>query len=134
MNQIDNIMKLVNDMADEKVIRAAIEAALGSGEPVYQIWKSSDSCGEFYSWEDVDADEFVTSKAHESAKRTLYTAPQPQPNDFNPDWDTVKAFDDRYNEDTTLIKQALHALERADKISGYANNKKVVKALRERLK
>jgi hypothetical protein len=28
VNQIDNIMKLVNDMADEKVIRAAIEAAL----------------------------------------------------------------------------------------------------------
>jgi hypothetical protein len=31
-------------------------------------------------------------------------------NDFNPDWDTVKAFDDRYNEDTELLRRALDAL------------------------
>ena len=38
------------------------------------------------------------------------------------------------NKDTALLRQSLEALERADKISGYANNKKVITALRERLK
>ena len=36
--------------------------------------------------------------------------------------------------DTALLRQALEALERADKISGYPNNKKVIAALKERLK
>jgi hypothetical protein len=34
----------------------------------------------------------------------LYTAPQ-SINDFKPDWDTVKAFDDRHNEDTAEIER-----------------------------
>ena len=32
-------------------------------------------------------------------------------NDFKPDWDTVKAFDDRYNDDTELLRKCLDALE-----------------------
>jgi len=34
----------------------------------------------------------------------LYTTPQSN-NDFKPDWDTVKAFDDRHNEDTAEIER-----------------------------
>jgi hypothetical protein len=32
-------------------------------------------------------------------------------NDFNPDWDTVKAFDERHAEDTALLRKALEMLE-----------------------
>ena len=35
--------------------------------------------------------------------------------------------------DKELLQMALNALERADKISGYGNNKTVIKALRARL-
>jgi hypothetical protein len=84
------------------------------------------------------------------------SAPQPQPcnpaedgvcealeccKEFNPDWDQAAALQDSLRDHMALIRadrevmrQALEALERADKISGYANNKKVIAALRERLK
>ena len=58
---------------------------------------------------------------------------QPQPNDFNPDWNTVKAFDDRYNDDTALLRQCLEILERSDCL-GYQANLPIIKVLKERLK
>jgi hypothetical protein len=53
-------------------------------------------------------------------------------NDFKPDWDTVKAFDDRHNEDTELLKQCLEALNRSDYL-GWQLNIPIIKALKERL-
>ena len=53
-------------------------------------------------------------------------------NDFKPDWDTVKAFDDRYNEDTELLRQCLEALNRSDYL-GWQLNIPIIKALRKRL-
>ncbi len=65
-------------------------------------------------------------------------------NDFHPDWDTVKAFEDRYNDDTALLKQALDALEamkaefRALDLpygsKAYALGNEATHALEERLK
>jgi hypothetical protein len=54
-------------------------------------------------------------------------------NDFKPDWDTVKTFDDRYNEDTELLRQCLEALNRSDYL-GWQINIPIIKALKERLK
>jgi hypothetical protein len=51
-------------------------------------------------------------------------------NDFHPDWDTVKAFDDRYNEDTGLLRQCLEALEQ----DNPAGRSATINALKERLK
>jgi hypothetical protein len=53
-------------------------------------------------------------------------------NHFNPDWDTVKAFDDRYNKDTELLRQCLEALNRSDYL-GWQLNIPIIKALRKRL-
>jgi hypothetical protein len=53
-------------------------------------------------------------------------------NDFKPDWDTVKAFDDRHNEDTALLQQCLEALNRSDYL-GWQFNIPIIKELRERL-
>ena len=50
----------------------------------------------------------------------LYTHPQPAPV--------------QQDNDTALLRQALEALKRADKISGYVNNKAVRAALKARLK
>jgi hypothetical protein len=64
-------------------------------------------------------------------------------NDFHPDWDTVKAFDDRHNEDTELLRQALEALETCEAFllsagfassDTYAEASAVITALEERLK
>jgi L-ascorbate metabolism protein UlaG (beta-lactamase superfamily) len=58
--------------------------------------------------------------------------------DQSPDWEHIATLEPRrwiqvHYEDADLLKQALEALQRADKISGYANNKKVIDALKERL-
>lgn len=61
-------------------------------------------------------------------------------NDFNPDWDTVKAFDDRYNEDTELLRQALDALNEVTGWQSLAPQRvmdeveNAIDALKERLK
>ena len=66
-------------------------------------------------------------------------------NDFHPDWDTVKAFDDRYNEDTELLRRAKEALEVLYDVSTYTMDlpidhysaegaREVIEALKERLK
>jgi len=61
-------------------------------------------------------------------------------NDFKPDWDTVKAFDDRYNEDTALLRQALDALNEVTGWQSLAPQRVMdevedaIKALKERLK
>jgi hypothetical protein len=61
-------------------------------------------------------------------------------NDFHPDWDTVKAFDDRYNEDTELLRQALEALNEVTGWQSLAPQRvmdeveKAIDALKERLK
>ena len=61
-------------------------------------------------------------------------------NDFKPDWDTVKTFDDRYNEDTELLRQCLEALEyipqSGSMLGLQAESKRLqaITALKERLK
>jgi hypothetical protein len=45
----------------------------------------------------------------------------------------VKTFDDRYNEDTELLRQCLEALNRSDYL-GWQINIPIIKALKERLK
>lgn len=39
---------------------------------LYQVWRSIDSCQEFYSWDDCDKDDY--NAAHHTARRKLYTA------------------------------------------------------------
>ena len=49
--------------------------------PVFQIWRSTDSCCEFWSWDDVDEDEYA-DEPEPTKKRKLYAAPaQPQSDD-----------------------------------------------------
>jgi neutral trehalase len=74
MNQIDNIMALADEYASSKrwyerdELRAAIEAALGSGEPVaYRQWNSDE--GYWY---------YGDASCAEKDDELLYTAPQPQ--------------------------------------------------------
>jgi hypothetical protein len=52
-------------------------------------------------------------------------------NDFHPDWDTVKAFDERHNEDTALLQQCLEVLERYSGIDQRACD--VEEAVQKRL-
>ena len=55
-------------------------------------------------------------------------------NDFKPDWDTVKAFDDRYNDDTELLRQSLDALEYEAQRGNDDAYRELRDALKERLK
>jgi hypothetical protein len=55
-------------------------------------------------------------------------------NDFKPDWDTVKAFDDRYNEDTELLRKCLDALEYEAQRGNDDAYRELRDALKERLK
>jgi len=55
-------------------------------------------------------------------------------NDFKPDWDTVKAFDDRYNEDTELLRQSLDALEYEAQRGNDDAYRELRDALKERFK
>jgi hypothetical protein len=54
-------------------------------------------------------------------------------NDFKPDWDTVKAFDDRYNEDTELLRKCLDALEYEAQRGNDDAYRELRDALKERL-
>jgi hypothetical protein len=36
----------------------------------YQVWRSTDSCGEFYSWDDADEEDYLA--AHPTARRKVY--------------------------------------------------------------
>lgn len=40
----------------------------------YEVWKSTDSCGEHYGWESVDKDEY--DKAHPTARRAIQVLPE----------------------------------------------------------
>ncbi|NDD14949.1 MAG: hypothetical protein EB072_20530 [Betaproteobacteria bacterium] len=55
-------------------------------------------------------------------------------NDFKPDWDTVKAFDDRYNDDTELLRKCLEALEYEAQRGNDDAYRELRDALKERLK
>jgi hypothetical protein len=55
-------------------------------------------------------------------------------NDFKPDWDTVKAFDDRYNEDTELLRKCLDVLEYEAQRGNDDAYRELRDALKERLK
>ena len=55
-------------------------------------------------------------------------------NDFKPDWDTVKSFDDRYNEDTELLRKCLDALEYEAQRGNDDAYRELRDALKERLK
>ena len=55
-------------------------------------------------------------------------------NDFKPDWDTVKVFDDRYNEDTDLLRKCLDALEYEAQRGNDDAYRELRDALKERLK
>lgn len=48
-----------------------------AGQAMYQVWQSTDSCAEHWSWDDVDKAEY--DAAREDKRRILYTAPQLQP-------------------------------------------------------
>ena len=45
-----------------------------SGDAYYQVWRSMDSCSEFWSWEDVDKELYDDEKNLEN-KRVLYAHP-----------------------------------------------------------
>lgn len=53
-------------------------------------------------------------------------------NDFKPDWDTIKPFEERHVEDTELLRQCLDALNRSDYL-GWQLNIPIIKALKKRL-
>lgn len=55
-------------------------------------------------------------------------------NDFHPDWDTVKSFDDRYNEDAELLRACLDALEYESQRGNDDAYRELRDALKERLK
>jgi len=55
-------------------------------------------------------------------------------NDFKPDWDTVKAFDDRYTEDTDLLRKCLDALEYESQRGNDDAYRELRDELKERLK
>jgi hypothetical protein len=55
-------------------------------------------------------------------------------NDFKPDWDTVKAFDDRYNDDTELLRKCLDALDYEAQRGNDDAYRELRDALKERLK
>jgi len=55
-------------------------------------------------------------------------------NDFKPDWDTVKAFDDRYNDDTELLRKCLDALEYEAQRGNDDAYRELRDSLKERLK
>ena len=54
-------------------------------------------------------------------------------NDFKPDWDTVKAFDDRYNDDTELLRKCLDALDYEAQRGNDDAYRELRDALKERL-
>jgi hypothetical protein len=156
MNQIDNIMKLVNDMADEKVIRAAIEQALGQGEPVaWQYLTNSNG------WADLEDGEHARRYAEAGLTvRALYTAqpaaPQPQRDDtallreeniklrgwIKEEAQAAGRLQRQVHKDTALLRQALDAMEGCDDTRGlvkhdgqWMSRKSIaVAALKERLK
>lgn len=43
-------------------------------EPLYQVWESSDPCGEFFSWEECDKCEY--DNTNQSDRHIMYTADQ----------------------------------------------------------
>lgn len=62
-------------------------------------------------------------------------------NDFRPDWDTVKAFDDRYADDTALLWQALEVLKLLERDIDWHDGSptrkvcvETIAAIKERLK
>jgi hypothetical protein len=130
MNQSDNIMRQIGEYTarhpdgDGQALRAAIEQALGSGEPVaYRYWDNEEGC-----WR------YGEACCAEKDDELLYiAAPQPQ------------------RDDTALLRQALEALELALSSNGVlllsdppqdawkfhgvdGKGREAIAALRERLK
>lgn len=61
-----------------KALREALDAREAAEKAMvahHQVWKSSDSCGEFWSWEDVGRDEY--EKAAPDKRRILFAPPEP---------------------------------------------------------
>lgn len=46
-------------------------------EPVYQVWRSTDNCNEFYSWDDCDKSDY--DLASDEDRRILFEHPAPIP-------------------------------------------------------
>ena len=75
---------LCNEVVLDK-IRAAIEEAENvkpeagncKAEPVLQVWRSTDSCEEFWSWDDCDEYDYAAEENPEN-KRKLYLHPPRQ--------------------------------------------------------
>jgi hypothetical protein len=103
MNPIEQIMALVDVMEPgngrhRQALRAAIEQALGQGEPV--AWQFFDA-GAWHNGDDKIKDYRKNTEAAGYITRDLYTAPQPQPKQeqvawvWNPAreaWEQVRAF------------------------------------------
>lgn len=48
-----------------------------TGKPIYQVWRSTDSCGEFYSWDDCDKYDYDETLGDN--RRVLFEHPAPIP-------------------------------------------------------
>lgn len=46
-----------------------------TGKPIYQVWRSTDSCGEFYSWDDCDKYDYDETLGDN--RRVLFEHPAP---------------------------------------------------------
>jgi len=64
--------QLKEEVAQLKAQVEQLQAELDKAqEPVYQIWCSTDMCGEFWSWEDVEEDKY-DEELEPTKKRKLY--------------------------------------------------------------
>ncbi len=50
---------------------------LKQSKPIYQVWRSTDSCGEFYSWDDCDKYDYDETLGDN--RRVLFEHPAPLP-------------------------------------------------------
>ena len=66
--------KFFNCWHDERKKREALEVKCADCDPVYQLWRSTDPCSEFWSWDDVDKAEYDHEK-DDDKRRVLFTHP-----------------------------------------------------------
>lgn len=55
-----------------EAIAPLLRGVSAGSKPIYQVWQSTDSCGEFWSWDDVDFGEY--NDAADDHRRILYAA------------------------------------------------------------
>lgn len=67
-------VRLKGDDAVIGFIHAFLAGLAEQSEPVYQVWRSTDPCLEFYFWDDCDKHDY--DRAKEDGRRILYTIRQ----------------------------------------------------------